>query len=314
MTLLTITAAVIGWRRRRPYLLVGWLWYVGMLLPVIGLVQFGAQAEADRFTYLPAIGLSIALAWAAAEGASKEIGTFCATTNANRRVAVAHGRCPPPGRSGKRRLSPFPPCLFRPLAVAAVLTILIVSAWRQTWYWHDSQTLWTHALASNWRNAVAHNSLGNALWERGRPEEAIEHYQTALAIEPNYAKAHNNLGVALADRGRLDEAVARFQRSLQLNPANAEAHDNLAGAHYDLGAAAEKRGQSDQAIAHYRLALELNPNYTEALVNLGAVSAGRGRTAEAVKYYRRALVLAGQQHKTALIEDLSARLRRCEAQ
>ena len=192
-TLAAVTAAAIWWRRQRPYLLVGWLWYVGMLIPVIGLVQVGAQAEADRFTYLPQIGLSIALVWAVADAC----------------------------RSGPRS---------RPMgAVAAAcgLAILVVSAWRQTSYWCDSQTLWTHTLACTSQNTTAENNLGILLAERGRFDEAIVYYQKALEIEPNNVVAHDNLGIALVERGRIGEAMAHYRRALEIDPRYATAHNNL---------------------------------------------------------------------------------------
>src|SRR5208283_904329 len=161
--------------RKRPWLLVGWLWYVGMLVPVIGLVQFGAQAEADRYTYLPQIGLTLALVWTASElwrGFPRPIGAVAAT------------------------------CL---------LTILLASAWRQTRYWRDSETLWTHALACTSQNPVAHGNLGLALLRCGQVDKAVAHFQKALEIKPDYVDARINLGLALARRGQVDGAIGHYQ-------------------------------------------------------------------------------------------------------
>ena len=165
-----ISAGALACWRRYPYLLMGWLWYLGMLVPVIGLVQLGSQAMADRFTYLPQIGLCIALAWAA--------------TDVCRSLSYRRWLCG--------------------IVSALVLAVLMGCAWRQTSFWHDSETLWTHTLACTSQNSVAHNNLGNALAGRGQVDEAITHYQKALEIKPDYAEAHNNLGNALADCGQVD--------------------------------------------------------------------------------------------------------------
>ena len=165
-----ISAAALVWRRRFPYLFVGWFWYLGMLVPVIGLVQVGSQAMADRYTYLPQIGLCMAVTWGVAQ------------------LAV----------SWRYR--------FRVCGAAAALAVLVLMglAWRQTSYWRDSETLWTHTLACTARNFLAHYNLGVALAERGQVDAAIAHYQKALEIKPDYAEARNNLDLALRMRGQPD--------------------------------------------------------------------------------------------------------------
>ena len=256
-----VTLAAFGQRRRRPYLLVGWLWYLGMLVPVIGVVQFGAQAEADRFTYLPQIGLAVALAWTAGE---------------------AFRRWP----AGRRAYG---------LGAAFVLTAMIVCAWRQTGYWCDSFTLWTHTLACNPRNVTAHVDLGTALKKLGRNDEAMAQYRTALAIGRDdpaarrdagvaLAFARGNLGVALMKRGRTDEAIEQYRQALKYKP-------DFATAHYNLGIALAKGGRTDEAIGHYRRAVELKPDFVEAHRNLAAALAGRGQIGEAIDHYRQALEL-----------------------
>ncbi len=250
LLLVSITAVALRWRRQRPYLLIGWLWYIGMLVPVIGLVQFGLQAEADRFTYLPQIGLTIALAWTAADACH-------AWPRFRRMWAVA--------------------------ATCAVI-ILAISAWRQTSYWRDSQTLWTHTLACNERNSLAHNDLGIVLANSGRIDEAIEHYRKALEIKPDYPDAHNNLGIALASGGRIDEAIEHYEKALEINPDYAIAYNNL-------GIALASRRRDVEAMAHFRKALEIDPDYAEAHADLGNVLARRGQTNEAILCYERALQL-----------------------
>ena len=191
-----ITAAAVLWRERRPYLLVGWLWYLVMMVPVIGLVPVGLQPMADRFTYLPQIGLGMALAYGAAD----------ALRSWSSRRAVG--------------------------AVAAVLllAILMGCAWRQASFWCDSQTLWTHTLACTSQNSAAHNAFANALVDGGRIDDAIAHYRSAIEIRPNYAAAHFNLGVALAGLGHLDEAIEQYRQTIAIKPDDAKAHNNLANA------------------------------------------------------------------------------------
>jgi tetratricopeptide (TPR) repeat protein len=248
LSLAGITAATFVWRRRRPYLLVGWLWYLGMLVPVLGVVQVGSQAVADRFTYLPQIGLWIALAWGAADV----------------------WRSAPYGR------------WLCGSAAALVLAVLMGCAWRQTTFWRNSETQWTHTLACTSRNAVAHNGLGLALADRGRLDEAMAQYQTAMDISPDLAEVPNNLGNALTGLNRLDEAIAQYQKSLTIRPDYAEAHNNLGNRLVHLH-------RLDEAMAHYRKALELKPDFIEAHNNLGNALADRGRLAEAMAHYQTAL-------------------------
>ena len=156
LVLVLISALAFRWRRRRPWLLVGWLWYLGMLVPVIGLVSSGLRAHADRYTYLPQIGLYLIIAWAA--------------------TGLVAGR-----RHGR--------LLVGGLAFAVVVA-LILCARSQVSYWRNSELLWTHTLACTSANVIAHNNLGNALFQKGNVDEAIVHYQKALQINPDYAEAH----------------------------------------------------------------------------------------------------------------------------
>jgi Flp pilus assembly protein TadD len=266
-----ISAAALVWRCRFPYLFVGWFWYVGMLVPVIGLVQVGLQSMADRYTYLPQIGVCIAVAWGVAQ------------------LAI----------SWRYR--------FRVYGAAAALAVLVLIglAWKQTSYWRDSEALWIHALASTARNSPAHLNLGLALAGRGQLDAAIIHYQKALELKPDSSNARNNLGLALAQKGQADEAIAHFQKAVEIKPDYANAHQNLgvalegrgqveaAIAHYrkalelepdypdithnNLGSALARRGQLDAAIVHFRKALELRPNYAEARNNLDLALRLRGQ-------------------------------------
>jgi hypothetical protein len=188
-----VSAIAFLMRRRFPCLLVGWFWYLGMLVPVIGLVQVGDQAMADRYTYLPQIGLAIAIAWTVA--------SLVADGFVHRWACGA--------------------------VAAAVLASLMVCAWLQTSHWRNSETLWRHTLEQNDRNVFAHNNLGMDLARRRQFDAAVEQYQAALAIRPD-PLVYNNFGVALAMQKRLDEAAAMFRAALKLNLHYDTAHNSLA--------------------------------------------------------------------------------------
>ncbi len=263
LALAAITVAAILSRKRRPYFLVGWLWYLGMLVPVLGLVQAGRQSMADRYTYLPLVGLSIALTWAVAD-------------------AVA-------GRF-----------LLRALAGAsaiAALIILSVAAYRQTGYWRDSETLYEHALAVTRGNYIIANNLGVVLVLNNRPFEAMTRWEDSLAIRPDYAQAHANLGHALLNQGRLDEAFQHLSAAMRLDPGKPDTEANLAtvdrrrgnlreaarlledalprlpddpGRQNELCFILQRAGNPSAAVAHCREALRLNPVLADARVNLDA--------------------------------------------
>jgi tetratricopeptide (TPR) repeat protein len=251
-----------------------------MLLPVVGLIQVGQQAHADRYTYLPQIGIYVAVTWLVAQW---------------RISRVAGGSL-----------------------MAGVSAVLMLCAWQQTTYWKDSETLWTHTLACTTRNEVAHLNLGADLAKKARVDEAISHYQKALQINPRYAQAHFNLGNALRKKGSVDEAIAQYQMVLQINPNHAQAYNNLgnvfdeqgrldeaitqyqkalqiqpgfAEAHYNLGVSLRKQGRMDEAIAQYQEALQIQPGFAEAEYNLGNVFDQQGRLDEAITHYEKALQL-----------------------
>jgi len=280
--LLAISTAVLAVRRKCPYLLFGWLWYLGTLVPVIGLVQVGSQAMADRYTYLTQIGLYMAFAWGAARVASSW---------------------------------PSHRWLFAAVP-ALVLAGLMVCAWQQTRYWRDSQSLWTHTLACTSQNHTAHYNLGLALADCGQIDEAIDQYQKALEIKPDYVEAHTNLGNAFAGRGEVKAAIGEYLKALKIKPdcvpaytslgnaladsgevdaAMAQYHKALdiepdcADAHNSLGLALAGLGQVDEAIACFRRALEIKPDYLRAHYNLGLALAGQGEVAGAIGHYRKAL-------------------------
>jgi tetratricopeptide (TPR) repeat protein len=245
-----ITAAALMGRKRCPYLLVGWLWYLLMMAPVIGVVLVGLETTADRFTYLPQIGLAIALAY---------------------------------GTADALRLWPLRRWLC-PAASALLLGIFMGSAWRQTSFWRDSETLWTHTLACTSQNSAAHNAFGNALVDCGRIDDAMTHYRKAIDIRPNYAAAHFNLGVALAGLGRPDEAIEQYRATIVIKSDDAKAHNNL-------GNALLARGQLDGAMTHCREALKIDPDFAEAHFNLGNALFACGHLDEAMAEYRRTLAI-----------------------
>jgi tetratricopeptide (TPR) repeat protein len=282
LLLALITGGVLAFGRKRRWLLTGWLWYLGMLTPMIGLVQVSAFAHADRMTYLPQIGLYLLLTWAAAELSAGWPG---------RRVALGG-------------------------LAAIILGGLTFCARTQTAYWRDNETLWTHALACTTDNDVANNNFGFALFQKGRVNEAITYFQNALQRQPGNAQARNNLGSALFQKGRVDEAITCFHQALQIKPDYAEAHYNLgvallqkgsvdeaiaqyqkalqikpdyADAHVNLGLAFLQRGSLDEAITHYREALQIKPDHANAHNNLGLALFRKGNVDEAIGHLQKAL-------------------------
>jgi protein O-mannosyl-transferase len=180
----------------RPYLTVGWLWYLGTFVPVIGIVQVGSQAMADRYTYIPLIGLFMMIAW----GVPELFGNW---------------------RFRK---------MFLSVLSGVVLTVLALSSWQQVQYWRNSVTLFEHALSVTSGNYLAHNNLGVALSLAERTEEAVCHYSAALLIKPDYTDAHNNLGVTLAVQGKVDAAIGHYTQALLISPDHEKARANLAAA------------------------------------------------------------------------------------
>jgi tetratricopeptide (TPR) repeat protein len=278
--------SVLVWvpRRRAPYLLVGWLWFLGTLVPVIGLVQVGQQAMADRYTYLSSLGVLVLAVW----------GGYGLTRR---------------WRYGVLGLA---------VAGGAALVLCLALTRQQLGYWKDSEALFRQALEVTENNQIAHNQLGTALDKKGQMDEAIRQYQEAVRVKPDYADAHNNLGAALDEQGQSDEAIRQLQEALRLKPDHAEAHNNLgialgkqgqtdeairqfqeavrlkpdyADAHYDLSVALGRKGQSDEAIRQLQEALRLKPDYAEAHNNLGTAFYQQGRIGEAIRQFQEALRL-----------------------
>jgi tetratricopeptide (TPR) repeat protein len=254
---LLAAASLAVWRAapHRPYLAVGWLWYLGMLVPVIGLVQVGSQSHADRYTYVPLVGIFILAVWG--------IGDLAAAPRARAGGASALAR---------------PPAIAACAAVAA----LAIGARGQAATWRTNRALFEHALAVTRENGWAHNNLGVTLANEGKLEEGIVHYREAVRIQPYRFHSRLNLGRALARQGRIDEAIAQYQAALQINPRFADAHSELCGGLARLG-------RADEALAHCQAALEIEPEHAAAFNNRGVALALRGDQAEAERSYREAI-------------------------
>jgi tetratricopeptide (TPR) repeat protein len=213
--LIGITMAAVILRKDTPYFITGWLWYLGMLVPVIGLVQVGWQGHADRYTYLPQIGLYIAATWAVAD-----------LTASWRRQRI-----------------------FLSAAALLVIGALSWSAWIQASYWRDSETLFSHALAVTRKNDVAENNLGIVFLEKGKLDQAISMLQAAIELRPENGPAHNNLAKALLQKGRLDEAMVHYRKFLEIEPQNVEARNILGTALIQRGHVREAVEQWQGALA-----------------------------------------------------------------
>jgi tetratricopeptide (TPR) repeat protein len=251
--LLAVTALALR-ATRQPWLLVGWLWYLGTLVPVIGVVQLARQGIADRHTYVPLIGIFVIAGW-----------------GAGLLVERMRPRFPQAGAA----------------AAALCVAILALAAWSahaRARAFRDSRTLYEQSLRGTPDNPLVHYNLAMVLRAEGRTELAIQHYRAALAVNPDDSNAHNNLATALQQEGRLDEALHHFRESVRANPRNAQAQQNLAGLLYRIG-------DVEGSIDRYRRAVELAPGYGGARYGLGVALATAGRLDEAIEQYQLTLQL-----------------------
>ena len=271
-------------QRRYPFLLMGWLWFCGTLVPVIGLMQAGEQAMADRFTYVPSLGVLILAIW----------GAYELTRRWRYQVIVLS------------------------VAGSAAIVLCIGLTRQQLGHWKDNETLFRHALEVTENNYFAHKALGDALLKKGQTDEAINQYQEAIRLKPDSADAHYNLGNALLKKDQTDEAISQYQEVIRLKPDSADAQNNLgdallkkgqtdeainqyqeairlkpdsADAHYNLGNALRKKGQIDEAINQYQEVIRLKPDDAEAHNNLGVALAIKGQTDEAIRQFQEAIRL-----------------------
>jgi tetratricopeptide (TPR) repeat protein len=297
--LVLISVILIKRRSSSPFLLVGWLWFLGMLVPVIGVLQAGAQARADRYTYLPQTGLIFGLTWAVCDLAKSW----------PRQRALLTG------------------------TAAIALSPLAWRTWDQISVWHDSESVWRNALAATTANYTAHVQLCDALLRKGRIDEAIAEAETALRIQPNDAKGHSNLAIALAkkgdmekallhlqraveitpdqpklhyniatvlaEKGRLDEAISHYEQEVQIQPEFAEAHNNL-------GTALLRKGRLDDALLHFEKAIAADPRLAKVHYNAAFVLVQKGRPREAVDHLQQALTI--DPHNAAARVELGVAL------
>ncbi|MEP6602683.1 MAG: tetratricopeptide repeat protein [Spartobacteria bacterium] len=286
--LFAATIAALVWRKRYPYIFVGWIWYVIMLIPVIGLIQVGVQARADRYIYLPQIGLALIATW---------------------------GACDIVRRMRYRR----------PILVTASILSVTLMAWRaraQTAYWRDSETLWRHTIAVTSDNDTAQNNLGSDLFKRGQIAEAMTLFESAVKLRPSDPLLLDNVAKGFAETGHLDEALAQYEHIVQLHPNIPEVRcgygkvllrkgradeaiiqeeqairlrPQLPDAHCELGNAFIAKGEFDKAALEYQKMLDLQPNNPVALYNMAVAFHRAGRLPEAITYYRKTLALQPAQ-------------------
>jgi tetratricopeptide (TPR) repeat protein len=279
-----ISFIVLRMRKKLPYNFVGWFWYLGTLLPVIGIVQNGSQAYADRYTYVPYIGLFIMISWS--------IPLVTKNLSYRRTILIA--------------------------GAAVIITIFTVITRVQVGYWKNSEVLMTHAIEVTQNNYIAHNSLGNALTKQGYSEEAYAHFMEAAQINPHYAPVQNNIGNILYHLGRYEESIEYYFNALRIDPNDAEAHNNLGVALMSMGRLDEAESHLIEAVrirpyytsARFNLALILfdkgnmimaaeqlkyalryKPNLYQAHYLLGKIAFNEGRYGEAIKHFQDTLRL-----------------------
>ena len=279
-----LSVGIAVFLRKQRYVVVGWLWFLGTLVPVIGVVQAGIQAMADRFTYIPSVGLSLIVSWGAVDLSKR--------WSVPRQAAAA--------------------------IAAAVLGILMVLSFIQTAHWRNDESLDRHALACDARNPAAHNNLGvelarrqdyagaaqeyllaidivpndpdlhcdlaNVYVQMGNAEGAVAEFETAIRLNPDHVKAHNNLGAFYANRKQWSEAVTQYREGLRLVPEWAPLHRNLAWA-------LSQMGRMDEAVVEYKNALDIEPDNTQTRNNLGALFASRKEWPKAIEQFRETLRL-----------------------
>ncbi|MFH1131630.1 MAG: tetratricopeptide repeat protein [Pseudomonadota bacterium] len=258
-----ISGLVIWQAFRKPFLPVGWFWFIGTLVPVIGLVQVGSQSMADRYTYLPSIGLFIVIVW----GWNAVLGGI----DKRRRVSI--------------------------LCTLIVLPCLGLLTWKQTGYWHDTQSLFEHAASVNNNSHMVHSVLGGALLEKGELDQAIEECRQALKINPSSADAHNTIGSILARRKQYEEATSRFDEALRINPKHLIAH-------LEKGSALAQMGKIEEADLEFTIVAELMERDGSVYLNsgicniVGIAFANIGKNDKAIAQLYRAIDLAPQSAVT----------------
>jgi protein O-mannosyl-transferase len=260
---LILGVSVLVWRlrRRHPYLLMGWLWYCGTLVPVSQVIQTGAHAMADRWTYLPCLGILILAVWGACELMQGNHGTRVQSPIANRQSQIL---------------------LRVPVGLAVLLCLAMTR--QQIGYWQESETLLRHTLAVSDNNGMIQRNLACALLDKGQVDEAISHFREYVRLRPELGNSHYNLGIALYKKGQLEEAIRQLHEAAGLDPDDDAAHFNLGTAFY-------QQGRTDEAIRQFQETIRLKPDHAEAHNNLGAAFGMKGQTDEAIRQFQEALRL-----------------------
>ncbi|MBN1363426.1 MAG: tetratricopeptide repeat protein [Syntrophaceae bacterium] len=248
--LVVITSAVMYYIKKMPFLFSGWFWYLGSLVPVIGLVQSGSQAMADRYTYLPSVGIAFGMTWV--------IQSFIKNEDRRKKILFPTG-----------------------IAVLGVLSIL---TFRQCGYWKDSVTLFSHTLNVTNENALVHNQLGLAFFEKNKNREAIYHYDRAIALQPLQDSAYNNRGAVYLKYGRYQQALNDFNRAISINPSHIKAYNNRAIVY-------DQTGNYELAIEDLGKAVRLNPHHATTFYNRGFIFAKFGRYQNAISDFNQVIIL-----------------------
>jgi tetratricopeptide (TPR) repeat protein len=282
--LLLVSWFVLTRRRSAPYLVIGWLVFLGMLTPVMGIISNGFQSIADRYLYLPSIGIFIAIVWGVAEtfkvqSSQKEVAGSKFQLPSSEAGGTT-GECAAAKTDHASRITHHTALAL----AAALLTTLGLLTWHQLGYWRDSLTVWSRCLAVTRDNVIAHYNLGFALQAAGRTTEGIEEYRQALKINPEDPISNVNLGAVLQEAGRPQEATNYLAKAVRLKPGEAKAQEDLGLALLDLGDFAA-------AAPHCAEAIRLDPKSARGLTAMGRAASGLGKSDEALRYYSEALAL-----------------------
>lgn len=267
--LLAIAIATFAMRKSKKYLLVGWFWYLSVLLPVIGIVQINLQAHADRYTYLPQIGLYLLIGWGIAD--------LSASWRYRKQIIGA---------------------------VAIIVIVALASIGRvQASYWRDSETLWTHTITVTKENYFAHASLADLLMRRGRVAEAIAHSEEALRIRPGDADGQNNLGLASLQTGDVRRAVAHLQKALEIDAGHMNAEVNLA---WVLATSPDESTRNGARAVQLAEDVARRAGHPNAIVlrTLAAAYAETGRFSDAIEAAQQAVAIAKASGNEGLVADL----------
>jgi Tfp pilus assembly protein PilF len=253
LLIIVITTVVVIMLKRMPFLFVGWIWYAVTILPVIGFipVAFYPYAMADRYHYLPSIGIAVILAWG--------IPSLIKSEQTRKKILFPVG------------------IIF--------LSIMAFLSWNQCEYWKNSFELWKHALEVTKNNCPAHNNFGLTLFAKGKIDEAINHYNKAILIEPDYVYAYNNRGIIYGERGQYKLAIEDFNNAIRIIPTFADAYGNLGFTYHKLG-------QYNHAIEDYSKAIRLKPDYVYAYMNRGIAYLKQGNKTLGCRDFQKACELA----------------------